>query len=386
MSRYFLSAGDASGEQHAGDLVRALAQADPDAVFLGLGGGAMEKAGAALVVHQREIAVGGLVEVLSDLGRIVGAWRRVNRSLREERPDLVILVDAPDFNIPLARRAKRLGIPVLYYISPQIWAWRQGRVRKIARRVDRMAVIFPFEVDFYAGTGLPVDFVGHPLVDRMAAFREAHPPARARAALGLGEGPLVALLPGSRRNEVRDTLPMQLEAARALADREPGTTFAVAVAPSISRAAVAGVLERTPVARDLDLRVFEGRTPEVLCAADVALAKPGTVTVEIALLGTPLVVAARVHPLTAAIMRRVVRVDSFTMPNLIAGRVVVPEFLQEEARPDAIARALQARLRGPARDEQLADLAFVRERLGKGGAAERTAEIAREMAGGAGAA
>ncbi|MAE93727.1 MAG: lipid-A-disaccharide synthase [Planctomycetota bacterium] len=379
MTTVFLCAGDVSGEQHAAALVNAMRERLPEASFVGLGGPHMEKAGVELVVHQHDIAVGGLVEVLGDVGRIASAWRRLRRVLREDRPDLVVLVDAPDFNIPLARTAHKLGLPILYYISPQVWAWRRGRIAKIARRVDRMAVIFPFEVEVYAGTGLPVEFVGHPLLDRLRPFLEGHPAGECRAALGMETGPWLALLPGSRRNEVRDTLPLQLAVARAVHARNARVRFAVGVAPSIPRETIDAKVREAALPPQLDLRVFEGRTHEVIRACDAALAKPGTVTVEIAVLGTPVVVAARAHPLTAFLMRRLVKVPSFTMPNLIAGETVIPEFLQEEALPDAIAEALLERLQGPVRAEQESALARVRERLGHGGAADRTADLAVEM-------
>jgi len=379
-----ISAGDASGELHAAALALELRRRQPGLRILGLGGPAMEKAGVELVVSQRELAVGGLFEVLRDLGRIVSAWRRMVRALAESKPDLVILVDSPDFNLPLAKRAKRAGVPVLYYVSPQVWAWRRGRIRRIAKRVDRLAVIFPFEPAVYAGTGLAVDFVGHPLVDRLAPLASAEDRAALRRALGLDEArPLVLLLPGSRRNEVRTTLPLQLEAAAALHARDPRVGFAVAVAPSIERAAIDEGIRATKLPALLDLAVLEGRTHEAIRAADVALAKPGTGTLEIALLGTPLVVTARVNRLTAFLIRRLVRVSSYTMPNLIAGRAVVPEFLQEDADPVRIADALLALLAGPARATQLAGLAGVREALGAGGAARRAAEIAEEMTRGA---
>jgi hypothetical protein len=169
MTTLLLSAGDASGELHTAPFVEAFRRRVPEARFLGLGGTEMEKAGVELVVHQRELAIGGLVEVLGDSGRIFSAWRRMNRALQTSGVDLVVLVDSPDFNIPLARRARKAGIPVLYFISPQVWAWRRRRIGKIARRVDRMAVIFPFEKQVYAASGLRVDFVGHPLVGRCVA-------------------------------------------------------------------------------------------------------------------------------------------------------------------------------------------------------------------------
>jgi lipid-A-disaccharide synthase len=387
MTTLLLSAGDASGELHTAPFVEAFRRRVPDARFLGLGGTEMEKAGVELVVHQRELAIGGLVEVLRDAGRIVSAWRRMKRALETSGADLVVLVDSPDFNIPLARRAKKAGIPVLYFISPQVWAWRRRRIGKIARRVDRMAVIFPFEKEVYAKAALQVDFVGHPLVDRLAGI--ALPPSREemRRSLGLDPGGyLVVMLPGSRRNEVREGLSLHLEAARALHVRDPRVHFAVAVAPSIPRPGVERAIAEAGLPSLLSIQVFEGRTYELIRAADVALAKPGTVTVEISLLGTPMVVAARANPLTAFLVRRVVRLSSVAMPNLIVGAPVVPEFLQEEAQPERIALALAELLEGPARELQLAQLARVSERLGSGGAAERAAAIAEEMARGAGGA
>jgi len=382
MTTVLLSAGDASGDLHAAALVRALRARRPELRAIGLGGAAMEKAGVELLVHQRELAIGGLVEVLSSLGRVVRAWRRLVRALREERPALVVLVDSPDLNLPFARRARRAGVPVLYYVSPQVWAWRRGRIRKIAQRVDRMATIFPFEPAVYAGSGLRVEFVGHPLVEPLRRFAASHEPAALRERLGLErDAPLVALLPGSRRNELGRGLQLFLAAARALRARRPEVRFALALAPTFSRAeldAALAELEDVP-----PLAVVEGDTPALIRAADVCLAKPGTVTVEIALLGTPLVVAGRANPLTAAIARRVVSLPSLTMPNLIAGKPVVPEFLQEAAQPERIALALEALLQGPAREAQLARLADVRARLGAGGAAERAAEIADEMIRGA---
>jgi len=378
-----LSAGDASGDAHAAALVRALRARAPGLRVLGLGGVEMEKAGVELVVHQRELAVGGLVEVLTSARRAVSAWRRLGRALEAARPGLVVLVDSPDLNLPFARRVRRAGIPILYYISPQVWAWRRGRIRKIARRVQRMAVIFPFEPAVYAHTRLPVDFVGHPLVESMARVVAAHDRAGARAALSLEpERPLVLLLPGSRRNEVHHGLDLQLAVARHLHERHPRLAFALALAPTLEEADVRARVRRAGLPAGLRLDLVCGRTHEAIRACDVALAKPGTITVEVALLERPLVVAARAHPISAFLARRLVRVPSLTMPNLIAGASVVPEFIQQDARPERIGAAVESLLEGPARELQLARLAEVRRRLGDGGAAERAAAIALGMLGG----
>lgn len=382
MSTVLISAGDASGDVHAAAFVEALRRRVPGVRVLGLGGVELEKAGVELLVHQRELAIGGLVEVLGSVRRVVNAWRCLGRAVSHERPDLVVLVDSPDFNLPLARRVQRADVPIFYYISPQVWAWRRHRIRKLAARVDRMAVIFPFEPAVYAGSGLSVEFVGHPLVESMGALAERFDRRTARATLGLPEGgPLLLLLPGSRRNEVRHGLGLQLETARILHARRPDLGFVVAVAPTVSREEVAArVREGAPA--DADVRVIQGATYEAIRACDVALAKPGTITVELTLLERPMVVAARANPLSAMMARRMVRVPSLTMPNLIAGAPVIPEFLQQTARPGRVADAVELLLEGPAREAQLARLADVRRRLGPGGAAVRAAQMAEEMMGG----
>lgn len=383
MTTVLLSAGDASGDLHAAGFAVALRALRPEIRFLGLGGEAMQKAGVELVVHQRELAIGGLVEVVSSLRRVVAAWRRLGRVLRTEKPALAVLVDSPDFNLPFARRVKRAGIPILYYVSPQVWAWRRRRVGTLARRVDRMAAIFPFEPSVYAGTGLAVEFVGHPLVTPLAALAARTSRSAARAALGLdAEATRVALFPGSRRNELRHHLSLFLDVARVLHARRPDVRFALGLAPTLERAGVQGEIAAARLPPDLVLDLVEGQPHVLMRAADVVLAKPGTVTIEAMLLERPLVVAGRASPLSVLIGRRIIHVPSFTMANLIADAPVVPEFLQEAARPEAIAEALSQLLAGPAAEQQRARLAPVRAALGAGGAAERAAEIAEEMLGG----
>ena len=382
MTEVLLAAGDASGDAHAAELVAALRARVPDAVCFGLGGEAMKRAGVDLLVAQHELAIGGLVEVVGTLPRVFAAWRRLLRAARARRPALVVLVDSPELNLPLAGRLRRLGVPILYYIAPQVWAWRTGRLRKIARRVDRLAVIFPFEVPLFASAGIRVDFVGHPLVDRVGALAARLDRAGARALLGLDAGRgLVALLPGSRHNEVARGLPLQLDVARRLQAQVPGVAFALALAPTVREEEVAPALAEAE-ARGLRVQVVAGRTHELLRAADVAVVKPGTATLEAALLGCPLVACGRAHPLTALAIRPMIRVPSWTLPNLIAGAPIVPEFLQEAAVPERIAAALAGLLAGPARELQLARLADVARRLGPGGAAARAAAIAEEMLGG----
>ncbi|HKA14933.1 MAG TPA: lipid-A-disaccharide synthase [Myxococcota bacterium] len=379
MSTVLLSVGDASGDVYASDLVRELRARVPDARFVGLGGAEMEKAGVELVVQQRDVAVSGLFELLPDLHRIIRAWRRMTAALRAVRPDLVVLVDSSGFNLPFARRARRLGCPTLYYVSPQVWAWRPRRIHKLARRVNQLAVIFPFEPAAYAGTRVPVEYVGHPLVERLRASAEIHRET-ARRELGLPSGArIVALLPGSRGSEMRHLLPLQLEVARVLHARDARIHFVLPRAASLAREALEAGIRAARLPSLLQIDVLDGRSQVALRAADAALLKPGTSTLEAALLDCPMVVAARTNRLTAWLLERLVRVDTLTMPNLIAGEAIVPEFLQEAARPEAVADAVLALLDGPARDAQRARLAVVRRALAKGGAAVRAAEIAVEM-------
>ncbi|MBM4384227.1 MAG: lipid-A-disaccharide synthase [Deltaproteobacteria bacterium] len=378
--RLLVSAGDASGELHAAAVVDALRTRAAGLDVAALGGSALEKAGARILVPQAELAIGGLVEVLGDLGRVRRAWARMTRALAEERPDVVMLVDSPDFNMPLAKRAKRLGLRVLWFISPQLWAWRRGRVRKIAARADLLAAIFPFELAVYAGTPLRAEFVGHPLVDRLAPLA-ARTRAECRAALGLdAERSLVALFPGSRRNELRNNLGLHVDAARALHAQDQRVAFALAAAPSLAREEVERALAALRLPQLMELRIVADRAHVLMRAADAVLAKPGTTTLEAALLGTPQVVTARVPELTWQLVRRLVSTRYWAMPNLIAEREVVPELVQHEADSQRVAAALRGLLAGPARDEQLAGLARVRAALGGGGAAQRVAELMLELA------
>jgi lipid-A-disaccharide synthase len=377
VARVLVSAIDASADRYAADWLAELRRLRPDVRTFGAGGVEMAKAGVEIVVPQRELAVAGIFEALEIAPRVLRAWRRLERAARDEATDLAVLVDAPDFHIPLARRLKRAGLPLLYYVGPNLRRWGRGRGRRLARRADRLASIFPFEPPMYADTPLRVDYVGHPLVEPLREFAARCDRQRARQTLGVdADAPLVALAPGSRRNELRHMLGLFAETARTVRERNPRVRFALCVAPTIDRASIeSALLDGAP----LPIDVFEGRTWEALIAADAALVKPGTITMEAALLGCPLVVAGRAHPITAALLRRLVHDPSFAMPNVIGAAPIVPEFLQERARPAALADSLLALLDGPARARQLAGLARVRERLGQGGAARRTAEIADEM-------
>jgi lipid-A-disaccharide synthase len=375
--RIFISAPDASGDLHAAALVAALRKrveaAGESLEVRGLGGAALEKAGAELVVHQSELAVAGLVEVVASAGRVLSVYTRLRRELTTSKPDLAIFVDSPDLNLPLASVARRSGLRSLYYIAPQFWAWRQGRVRKLRRRVDHTAVIFPFEEQLLRDAGVEATFVGHPLVDRMDAVRRDLDPERVARELGVDpQRPLLGLLPGSRRNELAGNLPVMLETAELLAAALPELQI---------RLLLAATLDPPELPAGSPVQIVPGRTHEAMAISSLLIAAPGTVTVEAALLGVPLMVTHRVNALTFELARRMTRVPSSCMVNLIAERGVVSERLQEAARPAALAAEAASLLRDPARREAMRrELLETTARLGGSGAAERAADLALRVA------
>lgn len=377
--RVLLVAGEASGDVHGADFLRALRRRLPDVEVFGIGGEELRAGGMQTLADAAEVATVGVVEGARSLGTLLRLYRQLVRRLRENPPDLCVLIDFPEFNLRLAARAKAAGVPVLYYIGPQVWAWRRGRVRKIARRVDRLAVVFPFEPDLYAGRPVGVEFVGHPLLDRVAVSR-----GRDETLAAHGLDPTrrtVLLLPGSRAKEIEYILPPMLAAVRVLARERPDLQFALALAHTVSRVH----LEAMVVAADLPVPVpvIPGDAHNLIAAADVALVASGTATLECALLERPMVIVYRLSPVTYGLARMLVRgVSHVGMPNIVAGREVVPELLQGRATGAAIAAAAGAILDDPARrDRMIADLRDVRRRLGRGGAADRAAAIACEMLG-----
>jgi lipid-A-disaccharide synthase len=373
-------AGEASGDLHGADLLHALRAEMPDVAVFGIGGERLREAGMETVVDSSDVATVGVTEVAGRLRTLLRAYRGLVRRIRTEPPDLCVLIDFPDFNLRLASVAKRAGVPVLYYIGPQVWAWRRGRVRKIARRVDRLAVVFPFEPALYAGHLSGVEFVGHPLLDRVRVTC-----SRAETLRAHGLDPArrtVLLLPGSRETEVGYLLPELLDAVRRLAENG-SYQFPLALAHTLSRPE----MEARVAAAGLPVKVIEGDTYNLIAAADIALVSSGTATLECALLECPMVIVYRLGPLSYALARLLVRgVSSVGMPNIVAGRAVVPELLQSRARGQYIAEAARAILDDPSRrSAMVADLREVRRLLGRGGAAGRAAAIAAEMLEGAGA-
>jgi lipid-A-disaccharide synthase len=349
-----VSAGEASGDLYAANLVEALRRRDPEARFFGCAGPRMIEAGVEPVVEAARLAVVGLVEVVSHIPMIYREFRKLRRAAAERMPDVAILTDSPDFHLRLAPALRRLGVPVVGLVAPQAWAWRRGRVRTLRRNVARLLCIFPFEEEFFRAAGVPATYIGHPLARRVyPSLGKEEFCARHRIPLG---GPIVVLLPGSRPGEVARHLPAVLGATRRIRLHR-GVSFVLAVPEGLS--IPAGLL---PARSGIIL--VRGATWDAMAAADVALAASGTVTVEAALLGTPMVVFYRVATATWWLGRPLVRVPYYSMVNLVAGRRVVPELIQAEMTPERLAAETLALLEDPAARERMReDLGEVARRL-----------------------
>lgn len=324
-----LVAGEASGDMHGAGIARHLQQSGIRCI--GMGSRHMQDAGVELIVDSSRIAVVGLVEVLAHWSEIQDALRLLRGALAERRPDLLLLIDYPEFNLKLAETAKSLGIPVLFYVSPQVWAWRPKRIHKIGRRIDHMAVIFPFETELYQRAGIPVTYVGHPLAQRVKAGLD-----RETALRRFGLDPslkTVALMPGSRNSEIRRLLPVLIEAAKEIQRRISKVQFVLPAASSLD----AGELQQQLTASGLHIPVVQGHTYDAVNASEIAITASGTATLEIALLKKPMIVVYKVSPLSYAILRRLITVKQIALANIVAGRPVVPELIQAEATPEKIA-------------------------------------------------
>ncbi len=376
-NQIMIVAGEASADMHGASLVAALKKHQADLRICGVGGPALAEQGVEILVEAGKLAVVGLIEVFGHLGDIRGALRSLENRLKEERPRLLILIDFPDFNLILAKKAKKLGIPIFYYITPQVWAWRSGRVKTIGRLTDRVGVILPFEQEFFKKRGVPVDFVGHPLLDTVKTTRDKR---ETFDVLGYEKkSRLVALLPGSRRKELEFMLPVFLESARELKKDDPTLNFIFPLASTLDRQNVENALLGY---EDLNIRIIDTNRYDAMAACDVALAASGTVTLELAILGVPMVVAYRVTPFTYWIGSKLVNLDHYSLVNLVAGEEVVPELIQEAATPTLIKKAIDTILKNDShRQKMRGKLAEVHARLGSPGAAERAAKIALEAAG-----
>jgi len=364
-------AGEASGDMHGAHLVKAIRALNRELDFFGIGGNALQQAGVRLMVDNSQIAVVGISEAFLKFRVILSALRVVKKGLSKIRPDLLILIDFPDFNLHVAAGARKLGIPVMYYISPQVWAWRTGRVKKIKNVVDHMVVIFPFEVAFYKKWHVPVTFVGHPLLDSMTSGTSREKKGNLK-----GDSLLIGLLPGSRNGEITRLLPTMVQAADILSEQLPGIRFAIPVASSVDRTLVETIVEGG-TARFLILR--DGLR-DVLDEAALVITASGTVTLEAAIAGTPMIIVYKVSPLSYWLGKRLIRVKHIGMANLVAERPIVPELIQHEASAKKIAHQASQMLRD---EKGLAEirhkLRHVAQSLGAPGASKRAAEVAMSL-------
>lgn len=367
--------GETSGDMHAARVLEAMQKQLPGLKSYGMGGQALRRAGMEILVDAADMAVVGIMEVIAHLGSIISAQNVLHEALKERRPQLLILIDYPDFNLMLAQKARRLHIPVLYFISPQVWAWRSGRVKKIRRLVDKMAVILPFEKAFYASHGFDVSYVGHPLADfvkpslskdEFLAKHGIHPAKK-----------IVGIMPGSRRKEIASMLPVFLQAAIQLHKVHPHTTYLIPLAPNLDRE----VLVKNGLADcELDIHVVEGDRYDLMASCDLVMAASGTVTLELALLQIPMLVSYKLSALTYFLGRRFIKVDFASLVNLVAGEEVVPELLQQEATSENIAHTLQRIWPGrTAHAEMITKLAEVKDALGQGGASDNVAQLALQF-------
>jgi lipid-A-disaccharide synthase len=367
-----ISCGEPSGDLYGAELLRHLRRDQPRLAAFGVGGDRMADQGVSLTAHVRDLAVVGILEVIRHIPTIRRSFSRLLEELDRQRPDAAVLVDYPDFNLRLAKELRRRGVPVIYYVSPQVWAWKRGRVRTIRDTVSRMVVIFPFEKALYEDAGVPVTYVGHPLVDLVHPAKDRH---AFLTGLGLDPArPVIAVLPGSRTTEVANNLPPLVEAAGIVLRSRPEAQFVLAAAPLLDAAALRARCGGVPI------RVVANETHAVVGAADLALVASGTATVETALLGTPMIVVYRVAPVTYALGRRFVRVAHFAMVNLIAEREVVPELIQSDFTASRVAEEALSLLNDERRVRRMRDdLADVRRRLGEPGASARAAAAVREL-------
>ncbi|HEX9776815.1 MAG TPA: lipid-A-disaccharide synthase [Geopsychrobacteraceae bacterium] len=368
-------AGESSGDLHGGNLLLAAAECDPELSFYGVGGERMRAAGCRILFPSDELSVMGLVEVAVQLPRILRRYRQLKRLLHSaQKPDLLVLIDFPDFNLRLARQAKRAGVPVLYYISPKVWAWRSGRIRTIGERVDRLALIFPFEPQLFAGQDVEAVYVGNPLLDEFAR----RPPAATLAAqLGIDAGTqVVGIFPGSRNSELKYIFPTLLATAEKIRRQKPDIRFLLPVAPSLDR----NYFEQALAGSNLPVAIVRENIYEVADCCDAILSVSGTVTLQIALVGTPMVILYKAAPLTYAVGSRLVRVEHFGLANIVAGKRIVQELVQDQADPETLGNEILRLLD----DAEYAmtmrrELRRVRELLGAPGCSRKVAAMASEM-------
>ena len=375
MARILISAGEASGDLYAGAVTRGIKQLNPEAEVFGMGGDCLCEAGGEVLFDIKDHSLMGFVEVLKKLPDV---WKLRNAfiDLMEKRkPDVLLTIDYPGFNMRLAKLAKERGINVVYFIAPQVWAWRPGRAADVAKVTDKIACIFPFECDFYKSYGANIEFIGHPLVDTVKpslSRKEAEELAGKRTG-----HPLILLMPGSREMEIQRLLPVMLGAAKILKQKRPELDFAIPRAATIAK----DILEDSVRQAGLNIRLIEGHNYDVMSVADLAIVTSGTVTLEAAMCGLGCEILYKSSPVSFWIAKRVVKIPNIGLPNIVAGRQIEPELLQDDCTPDKIA-STALELLEPERFAQLQrDLMEVKDKLGEPGAVKRVAELVLRMAG-----
>jgi len=368
--KILIVAGETSGDLHGAHLIKAALSLDPKLHFYGVGGVHLRSMGTEVVFDNAQVAVVGIVEVLSKLGSIYRVFRWLKRSLDRDKPALAILIDFPDFNLRLAKEANKRGIPVFYYISPQVWAWRKGRVKKIAKLVHKLVVILPFEVSFYRERGIDCEFVGHPLIDIVK------PHLAKEKALDIfrldKDKRTIGLLPGSRREEVHNLLPVLLKSAHLLLRDFPNLQFVIPIAPAINRFEV----EKYIADSNVDIRVVGEHTYDVLNICDLIITASGTATLEATIMSTPMIIVYKVSFLSYLVGRLLVKVKNIGLVNLIAEERIVPELIQRQASPVNIFNEASRMLKNPHLLSVIrGELEKVREKLGNPGTSQRAAQI-----------
>ncbi|NLU43319.1 MAG: lipid-A-disaccharide synthase [Acholeplasmataceae bacterium] len=373
--KILLSAGEASGDLHAAALTKAILALEPTAEIYGMGGEAMRAAGGEVVFDIKDHGVMGIVEVIRKLPQLYKLKKDFRKLMQDRRPDCFVTIDYPDFNMRIASMAKEMGIPIVAYIAPSAWVWRKGRARDVAKLVNKVASIFPFEYDLYKAAGADVEFVGHPLVD-IVKLHISETAAKAKAGKRDGH-PLILLLPGSRIKEIKNMLPPMLKALKIIKAKNPGVDFVVPRASTIPL----GMLKELIAVAGVEVHIVEGDTYDIMSVADVALATSGTVTLEAALCGLPSVICYKTSAITVAIARCLVRIPHIGLPNIVAGRQILPELIQEEMTPDNMAKEVLNFLEPSEHARIRKELKDVVKKLGKSGAVERVAKLILKQAG-----
>lgn len=370
--KIMMIAGEASGDLHGAGLIQALLQRDASLEIFGIGGDRMQAAGMTLRCHVRDVAFMGFTEVIKHLGDIKKVFDDLVSAARRRQPDLVVLIDYPGFNLRLGKKLKALGFPIFYYIAPQVWAWHASRAKKMAAFVDRMAVIFPFEVDFFAAYGIDARLVGHPLLDGLRVDLSKEEFCR-RTGLSPNQ-PILALFPGSRKQEIEKLLPVLMQTVDLLLERHPTMQIAVSRAETIQQS----IME--PFLQNRQIRLVHGCSYELMAYATAAIVKSGTSTLETACFETPFCIIYKVSPLSYFIGRCVVRIPFIGLVNIVAKKEIAHEFIQDEASPEALVPEIERCLFDePYRRRMIASLAKIKGLLGGSGAAARTAQMILEI-------